>query len=79
MSACVRPEPQPTREPDILDMSILFGRHDDGAVFAFHDSCPHRGMPLRHGRMDHGTLSCCFHGWQFDTSDGRCIEQPRGA
>lgn len=55
---------------------LLLGRRDDGAVFAFLDSCPHRGMPMRHGRFDGCTLSCGFHGWAFDSATGRCTAIP---
>lgn len=55
---------------------LLLGRRADGSVFAFADACPHRGMPLRHGRFDGASLHCGFHGWTFDSSTGRCTAIP---
>lgn len=60
----------------LLGHAILLGRRRDGAVFAYADRCPHRGMPMRHGTCDGETLRCPYHGWRFRTRDGRCVEIP---
>jgi phenylpropionate dioxygenase-like ring-hydroxylating dioxygenase large terminal subunit len=40
-------------------------------VYALHDRCPHRGVPLIFGRREWpGTISCRYHGWTFDLQDG---------
>lgn len=49
---------------DSQDRLGLIGRH-----------CPHRGVDLCYGRLEHGGLRCPFHGWLFDV-EGRCLEQP---
>lgn len=54
---------------------ILLGRASDGTVFALRDLCPHRGMPLSHGRFDGREVECCYHGWRFDTA-GVCRAIP---
>jgi nitrite reductase/ring-hydroxylating ferredoxin subunit len=52
----------------LLGEEIAFFR-DAGKVVAFHDRCPHRGMPLSCGQRRYpGTLSCAYHGWTFDTA-----------
>lgn len=57
-----------------LGQPVLFGRGDDGAVFALRDICPHRGIPLSHGRFDGKEVECCYHGWRFDATGGcTCI------
>ena len=33
--------------------------------------CPHQGGPLGTGMLCGATLTCPWHGWQFDVSDGR--------
>lgn len=54
----------------VAGRSIVFVR-DQGAVHALHDRCPHRGVPLSLGDQQFpGTLSCPYHGWTFDVSDG---------
>ena len=60
----------------LLGEQLLLGRRIDGTVFAYADSCPHRGMPMREGTFDGTTLRCCFHGWAFDSADGRCTSIP---
>jgi phenylpropionate dioxygenase-like ring-hydroxylating dioxygenase large terminal subunit len=45
---------------------------DGNQVYALHDRCPHRGVPLSLGdRQFPGTLSCPYHGWTFDLLSGR--------
>ena len=59
----------------LLGEPVLLGRAADGGVFALRDICPHRGIPLRHGRFDGQQVTCCYHGWRFAT-DGRCTKIP---
>jgi len=54
---------------------LLFCRPHAGPVFALDDLCPHRAMPLRHGRFDGREVECCYHGWRFDGA-GRCTAIP---
>jgi phenylpropionate dioxygenase-like ring-hydroxylating dioxygenase large terminal subunit len=60
----------------LLEMPLVIGRTTEGKAFAMRDSCPHRGIPLSYGRFDGATLECCYHGWQFDASSGRCVKIP---
>ena len=59
----------------VLGEPILFGRDREGSVFALHDICPHRGIPLSDGSFDGREVMCCYHGWRFDT-EGRCTGIP---
>lgn len=59
----------------LLDEPILFGRDQDGKVFALRDICPHRGMPLSCGHFDGREVECCYHGWRFNPS-GACTSIP---
>lgn len=59
----------------LLGEPVLIGRDGDGRVFALSDICPHRGMPLSYGRLDGAEVTCCYHGWRFDTA-GRCTHIP---
>lgn len=59
----------------LLGEKLVLGRDRDGKVFALHDFCPHRGMPLRHGQFDGREIECCYHGWRFDR-EGRCTAIP---
>jgi len=45
---------------------------DRGRVYALHDRCPHRGVPLSCGRREFpGMLTCAYHGWTYDLQTGR--------
>ncbi|MBS7805547.1 Rieske 2Fe-2S domain-containing protein [Rhizobiales bacterium TNE-4] len=37
-----------------------------GVIRAFHNSCPHRMMPLHNQEFGQGRLICPYHGWVFD-------------
>ncbi len=41
-------------------------------IFAFNDSCPHKGGSLSEGRMEEGLITCPLHQWKFDVKTGQC-------
>ena len=50
-------------------------------VCAIYSVCPHQGGPLDEGGVDGKTVTCPWHGWQFDVTTGLCefndaIKQP---
>ena len=65
-----------TKPATVLNEELVIGRDSTGAVFAYADKCPHRGMPLRHGTFDGCNLQCCYHGWAFSAADGTCSHIP---
>ncbi|WP_159499018.1 Rieske 2Fe-2S domain-containing protein [Microbacterium sp. 18062] len=47
---------------------------DGDEIRALHDRCPHRGVPLSLGRHEFpGTISCPYHGWTYDLTDGKLV------
>jgi phenylpropionate dioxygenase-like ring-hydroxylating dioxygenase large terminal subunit len=55
----------------LLGEKIVLVRKGD-VVHALHDRCPHRGVPLSLGRRQFpGTVSCPYHGWTFDVTNGK--------
>jgi len=60
----------------LLEVPLVLGRTAEGKAFAMRDSCPHRGIPLSHGRFDGTTVECSYHGWRFDACSGQCVEIP---
>lgn len=55
---------------ELLGEKIVLVRDKD-EVFALHDRCPHRGVPLSLGRRQYqGTISCPYHGWTYRLTDG---------
>jgi nitrite reductase/ring-hydroxylating ferredoxin subunit len=43
----------------------------DGTFRAIDGLCPHQGGPLGTGTLCGTTLTCPWHGWQFDVTTGR--------
>lgn len=62
--------------PVILDgREIALWRSASGAIQAWEDRCPHRGMRLSFGFVRGEELACLYHGWRFGT-DGGCRAIP---
>jgi phenylpropionate dioxygenase-like ring-hydroxylating dioxygenase large terminal subunit len=59
----------------LLDEPVVFGRTNQGEVFALRDICPHRAVPLSCGRFDGTEVECCYHGWRFN-AEGACTIIP---
>jgi len=45
----------------------------DGAIHAIHNTCLHRGGPLGQGELEGTTVTCPWHGWQYDVTTGNNI------
>ena len=48
-----------------------------GEVSAIDGVCPHQGGPLADGVVEGTTVSCPWHGWQFDVRTGKTPLGPR--
>ena len=48
----------------------------DGQLYAFDDTCTHRGCSLATGKLDGTTVTCPCHGSQFDVTSGAVIRGP---
>lgn len=55
--------------------SLLFSRLGM-KVTCFKNQCSHLEMPLDHGKVSHGTVTCPFHGYQFCLETGKCFNAP---
>ena len=46
---------------------------------AYRNSCAHQGLPLDGGLLDAdaGTITCPWHGFQFDSESGECFSAPQ--
>lgn len=55
---------------------IVIWRAESGAVRAWVDRCPHRGMRLSLGFVRGDTLSCLYHGWRYRGEGGGCDHIP---
>ena len=45
----------------------------DGELFAYEDRCPHLANPLSYGVLNHKTLTCAAHEWEFDARTGQGV------
>ena len=47
-----------------------------GNLYAFDDTCTHKGCSLAKGQLDGTTVTCPCHGSQFDVTSGEVIRGP---
>ena len=48
----------------------------DGTLYAFDDTCTHRGCSLSEGDLEETTIVCACHGGSFDVSTGDPLTPP---
>jgi glycine betaine catabolism A len=67
--------PGTMRRVEVGDSPVIVARAADGAVSAFHNSCPHRGSELcRAAEEPLGKLiRCPYHAFSFAASDGALV------
>ena len=47
-----------------------------GHLYAFDDTCTHKGCSLAQGRLEGTTVTCPCHGSQFDVTSGAVLRGP---
>ena len=47
-----------------------------GHLYAFDDTCTHKGCSLAKGKLDGTTVTCPCHGSQFDVTSGAVLRGP---
>jgi nitrite reductase/ring-hydroxylating ferredoxin subunit len=47
-----------------------------GRLYAFDDTCTHKGCSLAKGKLDGITVTCPCHGSQFDVTSGAVLRGP---
>lgn len=45
----------------------------DGEFHVMDNTCCHKGGPLGDGELDGTTVTCPWHGWQYDVTNGKCL------
>jgi 5,5'-dehydrodivanillate O-demethylase oxygenase subunit len=66
------PRPKKVR---LLDEEFVLFRDGDGRLGMLEAQCAHRRAPMQYGRVEHGGVRCCYHGWLW-SREGRCLETP---
>lgn len=62
-------------ERTVKQRSVLLSRRGD-QVSCFDNRCAHLGMPLEMGRIEHGVLTCSYHGFKYRLDTGECLTAP---
>lgn len=42
----------------------------EGELFAMDGMCAHQGGPVAEGQVEHGCVTCPWHGWQYELKTG---------
>src|SRR3989338_682651 len=50
--------------------------NSEGTFYAIENTCKHRGGPLGEGSLASTTVSCPWHGWEYDVTTGECAMDP---
>ncbi|MFQ5790467.1 MAG: Rieske (2Fe-2S) protein [Acidobacteriota bacterium] len=48
----------------------------DGTFYATDNTCLHQGGPLGEGALRGTTVTCPWHGWQYDVTSGKSLFNP---
>ncbi len=64
-----------TRIIELDGHSLLLSRFGD-TVTCFENACAHLGMPMDHGDMVDGIITCPHHGFRYALETGECLTAP---
>lgn len=59
-----------------LDGKTIALANVNGKFFAINNLCLHRGGPLGEGQLADHTVTCPWHGWQYDVTTGTVVANP---
>ncbi|MEE8125303.1 MAG: Rieske (2Fe-2S) protein [Nitrospirales bacterium] len=48
----------------------------DGGFHVLDNTCLHRGGPLGEGDVEGDTVTCPWHGWEYNVKTGLCVNNP---
>ena len=48
----------------------------EGVFYAMDNACKHRGGPLGEGSLAGTSVTCPWHGWEYDVVSGACQMDP---
>lgn len=43
-----------------------------GTIYATENTCFHQGAPLADGRLEGTVITCPWHSWKYDVTNGKC-------
>ena len=68
--------PRHVLQSQLLGQELAIWRDDAGAINAWANRCPHRGVRLSIGLNTGTELRCQYHGWRYSSKTGQCIFIP---
>jgi nitrite reductase (NADH) small subunit len=71
-AAAVEVPPGSIREFEVGGKTVALA-NVEGKFFAVNNLCLHRGGPLGEGELDRQIVTCPWHGWQFDVTNGKLL------
>jgi nitrite reductase/ring-hydroxylating ferredoxin subunit len=63
------------RQVLVADKSVALA-NVQGRFYAISDVCLHQGGPLGEGELADTVVTCPWHGWQFDVTNGKVVQNP---
>lgn len=54
----------------VVEGQILALFRYEGQLFALDGMCAHQGGPIAEGTVEHGCVTCPWHGWQYELASG---------
>lgn len=55
----------------VVEGRVVAVFNDGQQLFAVDGMCAHQGGPIAQGSLNGKCVTCPWHGWQYDISDGR--------
>ncbi len=60
-----------------IEKSIMARRiavfNENGTLYGVESDCKHMRASLAKGGVEHGVLTCNWHGWKYDLRTGKCL------
>jgi nitrite reductase/ring-hydroxylating ferredoxin subunit len=76
VSACGEVPPGHVAHTQLLGQELVLWRSASGALNAWENRCPHRGVRLTLGACVGEELRCQYHAWRFASVSGQCTHIP---
>ena len=67
--------PRSTKKVDVGGAEVAVF-NVNGTFYAIDETCSHRGGPLSEGSLEEKVITCPWHGWQYDVTNGTCFTNP---
>lgn len=63
--------PQNSSREFVVDSRIVALFHSAQGLHAIDGMCAHQGGPIAQGQLDGQCVTCPWHGWQYDITNGK--------